>query len=87
MEKVIKGLLLGCLPFLLLGHAQMGYAQSLSEQREQVIYSLMSGATKDFTQEEIEEYITSEEIKVIETGGIGSMSTYGLDIDHLLLKV
>lgn len=82
MKNIVKGFLLSSLACLLLGQAPLGYAQSLNERREQLIYSLMTGTTKEFTQEEIEEYIKAEEIKVLETGAVGNISAYGIGIDH-----
>lgn len=71
-----------CLSFGLLGNAQVGYARSLSERREQLIIGLMSGFTKDFTLDEVEQYLTFEEVNVLETGGIRSISSYGIDNEH-----
>lgn len=82
VKRLVKSLLLVCLSFGLLGQAQVGYAQSLSERREQLIIGLMSGFTKDFTLDEVEQYLTFEEVNVLETGGIRSISSYGIDNEH-----
>lgn len=83
MKKRSK-ILLGLIILLSLGLAQgkIGYAQALDEQRELVIQNLMTGTTENFSYEEVEAYLASEEVALLESGEFKSYVSYGMNHQH-----
>lgn len=57
-------------------------ARTLEESRASVVEMLTQGIADEFTYEEVENYLTTEEAKVLETGYFGHYRTYGIDGAH-----
>lgn len=57
-------------------------AETLGEQRERIIYSLMQGMTEELPREEVERYLADEEAIILSTGKIKDFRYYGIDGEH-----
>ena len=62
--------------------AQLVNAETLGEQRERVISSLMEVINGEVTREEAELYLAEEEANILSTGEIKGFRSYGIDGKH-----
>lgn len=81
MKRMMK-LMVGFSLFFFISMGEVGHAQSLERQREEVIESFMMGITQDFSYEEVDAYLSEEEARILETGETISLSSYGIDGNH-----
>src|SRR5699024_12635078 len=82
MMKRLMKLMVGFSLFFFISMGEVGHAQSLEGQREEVIESFMMGITEDFSYEEVDAYLSEEEARILETGETRSLSSYGIDGNH-----
>ncbi len=82
MMKRLMKLMVGFSLLFFIFTGEVGHAQSLEEQRETIIESLMTGITQNFTYEEVDAYLSEEEARILATGEKRPLSSYGIDGNH-----
>ena len=82
MMKRLMKLMVGFSLLFFISMGEVGHAQSLEEQRETIIESLMTGITQNFTYEEGDAYLSEEEARILATGEKRPLSSYGIDGNH-----